>query len=129
MKNRSTIAIVAIPMLSFLAMSGPSLAQGQSPNNELTCGNSGAGAEPDCVGYVSRGGIQDVTGFRAYVAGRPHPAFSHAEIRVGAVLPATGVPYNEVPQQFSRADVHYVVVNGHTVITDRKTHRILQIID
>lgn len=129
MKREFTTTMAAIHMVSLLAFPASSWAQGQSPNNEPTCANTSAGADPECVGFVSRGGIQDVVGLRAYVAARSHPQFSHADVRVGAVLPATGVAYNEVPQQFSRADVHYVVVNGHTVITDRKTHRILQIID
>jgi hypothetical protein len=130
MNYLSKVPALAIALiLPILATTSPAAAQTSNPNNEAVCDSSGAGSDPRCVGVVSPGGLRDVTGFRSYVAGQRHSSFAHSDYRVGTVLPETGVEYREVPAQFGGANVHYVIVNGHTVLTDRKTHRIVEVLD
>ena len=76
-------------------------------------------------------GIEDRPRFHAYVAERHYPSYEYRdEVRVGAVLPDEGVTYCEVPPEYSSArEYRYTIVNGHTVLVDARTHRIVQIID
>jgi hypothetical protein len=130
MKNLSNVPVLAFALvLPIMAAIAPASAQTSNPNNETVCDSSGAGSDPRCVGVVSPGGLRDVTGFRSYVAGQRHSSFAHSDYRVGTVLPEKGVEYREVPAQFGGQNVHYVIVNGHTVLTDRKTHRIVEVLD
>jgi hypothetical protein len=130
MKSAFTAVALSLGLaFSALSMPGPAIAQTSNPNSEPACDNPGGGSDPRCVGVVSPGGISDVTGFRAYVAGRPHSSFTHSDYRVGTILPETGVEYRDVPGQFGGQNVHYVIVNSHTVLTDRKTHRIVEVLD
>jgi hypothetical protein len=51
------------------------------------------------------------------------------EVRVGAVLPSSGVEYYEVPAEYGVRDYRYTVVNNRTVLVDPRTHRVVQIIE
>ena len=76
-------------------------------------------------------GVDDRPRFRSYVVDQRRPSYSYREdVRVGAVLPADGVTYYEVPDQFSSArDYRYTVVNGRTVLVEPRTRRIVEIIE
>ncbi|ABE37376.1 protein of unknown function DUF1236 [Rhodopseudomonas palustris BisB5] len=76
-------------------------------------------------------GVDDRPRFRSYVVDQRRPSYSYREdVRVGAVLPADGVTYYEVPDQFSAArDYRYTVVNGRTVLVEPRTRRIVEIIE
>ena len=50
-------------------------------------------------------------------------------IRVGAVLPESGVTYYEVPADYHVTGYRYTYVNDHAVLVDPRTRRIVQIID
>jgi hypothetical protein len=50
-------------------------------------------------------------------------------VRVGAVLPSSGVTYYEVPTEYGVRDYRYTVVNDRTVLVDPRTHRVIQIIE
>jgi hypothetical protein len=76
-------------------------------------------------------GIDDRPRFHSYVADRHYPSYEYSgELRVGAILPNGGVTYYEVPPEYSSArEYQYTIVNRHTVLVDRRTHTIVQIVD
>jgi hypothetical protein len=83
------------------------------------------------VGAVA-GGIADDTRprFRSYVSERKVPSYRYGqEVRVGADLPSSGVTYYEVPKEYGVTEYRYTVVNDRTVLVDRGTHRIVQVIE
>lgn len=87
------------------------------------------------VGAVA-GGVAGVLGvdqrprFHHYVVEQHRPSFHYRErVRVGAVLPATGVTYYEVPAEYGAPQYRYTVVNDTTVLVDPRTHRIVEVID
>ena len=51
------------------------------------------------------------------------------EVRVGAVLPSSGVTYYEVPAEYGVRDYRYTVVNDRRVLVDPRTHRVIQIVE
>jgi hypothetical protein len=50
-------------------------------------------------------------------------------VRVGAVLPATGVEYYEVPAEYGVREHRYTVVNNRAVLVEPRTRRIVPIVD
>lgn len=75
-------------------------------------------------------GVDDRPRFRTYVVGQRHPSYRYREeVRVGAVLPETGVTYYEVPAEYGSArEYRYTIVNDQPVLVDR-SHRIVEVID
>ncbi|MCP4561458.1 MAG: DUF1236 domain-containing protein [Bosea sp.] len=69
--------------------------------------------------------------FRQYVVKHRVPSYAYEEpLEVGAVLPARGVTYREVPREYgARAGYRYTMVNDRTVIVEPRTRRVVQIID
>jgi hypothetical protein len=76
-------------------------------------------------------GIEDRPRFHNYVVERHYPSYEYREdLRVGAVLPDSGVTYYEVPPEYSSArEYRYTIINGHTVLVNPRTHAIIQIVD
>lgn len=76
-------------------------------------------------------GVDDRPRFRNYVVEQRRPSYTYSsEVRVGAVLPESGVTYYEVPAEYSSArDYRYTVVNGRTVLVEPRTHRIVEVIE
>jgi hypothetical protein len=76
-------------------------------------------------------GVDDRPRFRSYVVEQRRPSYSYdREVRVGAVLPASGVTYYEVPNEYRAArEYRYTVVNGRTVLVEPGSHRIVEVID
>ncbi|MES2028973.1 MAG: DUF1236 domain-containing protein [Pseudomonadota bacterium] len=76
-------------------------------------------------------GVDDRPRFRNYVVEQRRPSYTYRdEVRVGAVLPESGVTYYEVPAEYSSArEYRYTVVNGRTVLVEPRTHRIVEVID
>ena len=105
------------------------MAQASNANNEPACNAPGMGADPRCTGVVARGSIRDMAGFRAYVTEQRRPAVIIPSVSVGAVLPASGYTYYDVPEQFGAPGLSYVVVDGRTVLLERGSRRVVSIID
>ena len=110
-------------------------------------GGAAAGAATGAVGGAIVGGpigaaVGGVTGaivgglaseqqpqFRQYVVQQNVPSYRYTEeVRVGAVLPSSGVTYYEVPQQYGVKNYRYTVVNDTPVLVDPGTRRVVQVI-
>ncbi|WP_414470837.1 DUF1236 domain-containing protein [Microvirga sp. M2] len=110
-------------------------------------GGAAAGAATGAVGGAIVGGpigaaVGGVTGaivgglagesqprFRQYVIQQEVPSYRYQEeVRVGTVLPTSGVRYYEVPAEYGVSQYRYTVVNDTPVLVDPGTHRIVQVI-
>lgn len=68
--------------------------------------------------------------FRRYVVRRHHASYTYGRaVVIGAVLPARGVTYHEVPAEFGVRAFSYAIVDGHPVLVDLTTRRIVDVID
>lgn len=77
------------------------------------------------------GGIADQQQpqFRQYVIQQDVPSYKYSEeVRVGAVLPESGVVYREVPAEYKVKNYRYTVVNGTPVLVEPGTRRVVQVI-
>ncbi len=136
----TTRAFAAAAVLTLFAI--PLTAQAQSS------GGAAAGATTGAVGGAIVGGpvgavVGGVAGamvggmaddqrprFRQYVVQQRPSSYRYQEdLRVGAVLPSSGVTYYEVPAEYGVRDYRYTVVNDRTVLVDPRTHRVIQIIE
>ncbi len=110
-------------------------------------GGAAAGAATGAVGGAVVGGpvgaaVGGVTGaivggiadqqqpeFRTYVTTQKVPSYTYKEeVRVGAVLPESGVTYHEVPAQYKVKGYKYTVVNNTPVLVEPSSHKIVQVI-
>jgi uncharacterized protein YcfJ len=136
MRNRAFAAAAALSLFVL-----PFAAQAQS-------GGAAAGATTGAVGGAIVGGpVGAVVGgvggaivggladeqrprFRQYVVQQRPQSYRHQqEVRVGAVLPSSGVTYYEVPAEYGVRNYRYTVVNDRTVLVDPRTHTVIQIIE
>ena len=87
------------------------------------------GAAAGTVGGIL--GVDDRPRFREYVARERRPSYRYNEdLRVGVVLPESGVTYYEVPPEYrAPAGYRYTVVNDRPVLIESRTRRIVEIID
>ena len=77
------------------------------------------------------GGIADQQQpqFRTYVTTQSAPSYTYREdVRVGAVLPESGVTYYEVPAEYKVKGYRYTVVNDTPVLVEPGTRRVVQVI-
>ena len=77
------------------------------------------------------GGIADQQQpeFRTYVTTQKVPSYTYKEeVRVGAVLPESGVTYHEVPSEYKVKGYKYTVVNNTPVLVEPSSHKIVQVI-
>lgn len=110
-------------------------------------GGAAAGAATGAVGGAVVGGpvgaaVGGVTGaivggiadqqqpeFRSYVTTQKAPSYTYKEeVRVGAVLPESGVTYHEVPAQYKVKGYKYTVVNNTPVLVEPSSRKIVQVI-
>jgi len=83
------------------------------------------------VGGVVVGGLaeQQQPQFQRYVVQQSVPSYRYEEdVRVGAVLPSTGVTYYEVPAEYGVRNYRYTRVNNRTVLVNPRTHQIMQVV-
>lgn len=87
------------------------------------------GAATGTIGGIL--GIDDRDRFRDHVRreGRPSHVYRE-EYRVGSELPEGGITYYDVPREYGAASGYrYTVLNGHTVLVDRRTRRVVEVLD
>ena len=94
----------------------------------------GAAVGEDAAGPVGgRGlllGIEQRPRFRAYAIREHRPSFHYNdEMVIGVELPERGVTYYEVPAEYGARGYRYTIVNGHPVLVDPRTRRVVEIID
>lgn len=90
------------------------------------------GAVVGGVGGAVVGGLADKEEprFREYVVRQDRPSYTYKEeVRVGAVLPSSGVTYYEVPDEYGVKNYRYTRVNNRIVLVDPSTRRVVQVID
>src|SRR5215207_2963774 len=83
------------------------------------------------VGAIA-GGIADAQRprFREYVTTQKRPSYTYKEkVAVGAKLPASGVTYYELPQEYGVTKYRYTVVNERPVLVDPGSHTVVQVIE
>jgi len=86
------------------------------------------GAATGTVGGIL--GVDTRPRFREYVVRERHPSYTYREeVRVGAVLPAQGVTYYEVPAEYGVRGYRYTIVNDRPVLVEPGTRRIVEVID
>ena len=86
------------------------------------------GAATGTVGGIL--GIDDRPRFREYVVRERRPSYRYNEdLRVGMVLPESGVTYYDMPPEYRAPDYRYTYVNDRAVIVDPRTRRVIDIID
>ena len=86
------------------------------------------GAATGTVGGIL--GIDDRPRFREYVVRERRPSYRYNEdLRVGIVLPESGVTYYDMPPEYRAPDYRYTYVNDRAVIVDPRTRRVIDIID
>jgi hypothetical protein len=86
------------------------------------------GAAAGTVGGIL--GVEERPRFHEYVVHQRLPSYRYSdELRVGAVLPESGVTYYDVPADYHVTGYRYTYVNEHAVLVDPRTHRIVEIID
>ncbi|MGO4408309.1 DUF1236 domain-containing protein [Bosea sp. RAF48] len=137
MKKIILVAAAVIAPMAVLAQN-PEGARGGAAAGAATGAVGGAivggpvGAVVGGVGGAVVGGIAgDATPrFKTYVRAHEVPSYTYREdVRVGAVLPESGVTYREVPAEFGAKGYRYTVVNDRTVIVEPKTRKIIQVIE
>lgn len=76
-------------------------------------------------------GVDERPRFHSYVVEhRPVDYRYDGDVRVGAVLPESGVTYYEVPADYGRVhEYRYTSVNGRTVLVEPRTHRIVEVVE
>ena len=86
------------------------------------------GAAAGTVGGIL--GVDDRPRFKEYVVRERRPSYRYTEeVRVGVVLPESGVTYYEVPAEYNAPGYRYTYVNERPVLVEPRTRRIVEIID
>jgi len=68
--------------------------------------------------------------FRQYIVEERVPSYTvEAPVRVGTILPESGVTYYDVPQQYGATSYRYTVVNDRPILVEPRTRRVMQVID
>ena len=110
-------------------------------------GGAAAGAATGAVGGAIVGGpvgaaVGGVTGaivggiadqqqpeFRTYVTTQKVPSYTYKEeVRVGSVLPESGVIYHEVPAEYKVKGYKFTVVNNTPVLVEPGSRKIVQVV-
>ena len=86
------------------------------------------GAAVGTVGGIL--GVEERPRFRTYVSTQRHPSYRYDnDLRVGVVLPESGVTYYDVPAEYHVNDYRYTYVNERPVLVDPRTRRVVEIIE
>lgn len=91
-------------------------------------GCRGVGAVTGTIGGIL--GVDDRPRFREYVVREQRPSYRHhEEVRVGTVLPDSGVTYYDVPDEYHVSGYRYTIVNGRPVLVEPRSRRVVDVID
>lgn len=134
-KTFATAAVLAATCSFAIAQGVPGGIERGARDGERAAGPVGAVVGATVGGVV--GGVAGVLGvddrprFRSYVEGRKIRSYTYAEpVAVGTVLPADGVTYYDVPDDYASVrEYRYTVVNDRTVLVDPRSRRVIQIVE
>jgi hypothetical protein len=136
-KSTSAMAVIAASLALSLSAHAQGIVGGATEGSRQ--GAEAAGPVGGLVGGVVggvTGGIAGLLGidqrprFREYVVREQVPSYRYSEeVRVGTVLPQSGVVYREVPAEFGVRGYSYTIVNDQPVLVEPRTRRIVQVID
>jgi hypothetical protein len=135
--------ILTTALFSSLLISGAALAQGTVRGAEEGAHAGAHAAGP--VGAIVGGAVGAATGtvggilgvnerhhFHDYAVrerGSRHVYHYDNDVRVGVVLPESGVTYYEVPAEYHDPGYRYAYVNDQTVIVDPHTRRVVEVVE
>ncbi|MDX7952801.1 DUF1236 domain-containing protein [Lichenihabitans sp. Uapishka_5] len=102
-----------------------------------------AGAAVNGATGIAGGAVHGATGvvgsifgadqprFDGYVQGQNYPSYTYKRsLRVGTVLPRSGLTYYQVPADYPNAQRYrYARINDRTVLVDPRTRRVVEIMD
>jgi len=138
MKRLAIISMIALAPTLALA-ENPEGAKGGAASGAAAGAVGGAivggpvGAAVGGIGGAVVGGIvgDNTPKFKAYVVERGVPSYTYREdLRPGVVLPEEGVTYYDVPQEYRvKRGYRYTVINGHPVLVEPRTRKVIQIIE
>jgi len=75
-------------------------------------------------------GVDDRPRFREYAVREKRPSYKYREeVRVGTVLPESGVTYYDVPAEYHAPGYRYTIVNERPVLVEPRSRRVMEIID
>jgi len=134
---------ILVPMVLLAALALPMTAQAQGTVRGAEEGAAAGGRAAGPLGAIVGGTIGAATGtvggilgveyrprFREYVIRERQPSYRYSEeLRVGVVLPESGVTYYEVPAEYQVSGYRYTYVNERPVLVEPRTRRIVEIID
>ncbi len=136
-KLTSSAALIAATLILPLSAHAQGIVGGAAEGSRQ--GAEAAGPVGGLVGGVVggvTGGIAGLLGvdqrprFREYVVREQVPSYRYSEeVRVGTVLPQSGVVYREVPAEYGVQGYSYTIVNDRPVLVEPRTRRIVQVID
>jgi hypothetical protein len=119
--SRTLVFVGAV--LMFLS---PTVAAAQLGGGRLATGAATGAIGGAIVGGISEGHQQNI---RQDVVSQDSPSHSYArDVRVGTVLPQSGIIYHEMPAEYNVRSRRYTVVNETPVLVDPRTGRIVQVI-
>lgn len=135
LKCFTTAALLIVTGSVAMAQGVPGGIERGAREGERAAGPVGAVVGATVGGVV--GGVAGVLGvderprFRSYVEGRRIRSYTYAHpVAVGTVLPADGVTYYDVPDDYASVrEYRYTVVNDRTVLVDPRSRRVVQIVD
>ena len=137
-----TKLVMSLVVLATLALPVAAQAQGTIRGAEEGAAEGGRAAGP--LGAIVGGAIGAATGtvggilgvddrprFREYVVRERRPSYRYDnDVRVGVVLPESGVTYYDVPPEYrAPAGYRYTIVNDRPVLIEPRTRRIVEIIE
>ena len=123
-------AFAILPFAAF-AQSGGAVTGGAAGAATGAIVGGPVGAVVGGVTGAIAGGIADQQQpqFRQYVIQQDVPSYRYTEeVRVGAVLPESGVVYREVPAEYGAKGYRYTIVNNTPVLVEPGTRRVIQVI-
>jgi hypothetical protein len=140
-RNMKTRFIGSIMFLAAVAL--PMAAQAQGTVRGAQEGAQEGGRDAGPIGAIVGGtvgaavgtvggilGVEERPRFREYVVREHVPSYRYdSDLRVGAVLPESGITYYDVPPEYHVTGYRYTYVNEHPVLVDPQTRRVVQIID
>jgi hypothetical protein len=128
------IAVVAALLATPLAAQAQGVA-GSAEKGAAAQGNAAArpvgGGVGDVAGSTGLVGADQASRFRDYALREHRSAIQFDErLQPGVRLPLAGVTYYAVPPEYGVSlRYRYTIVNGHAVIVDPTSRRVVQVID